>query len=200
MKEAVSKGSTAHSWRRRLVSVLLEFVILYAFWFVLCFHFTPQFFLMGAAAAALVTYLTNDLFYASLQQGENLRSAVGTIFLQIWRFILYLPWLIWQIVLANVQVAILVLNPRMPIEPAFFLFSTGMKKNMARVTLANSITLTPGTITVDLEEGNYTIHTLKPPLAEGLVSGDMQNRVARVYLEDAEKPPAVRWVYSLEDL
>ena len=73
MKEAVGKGTTAHSWQRRLVSVVLQFVILFAFWLLLCCHFRLQYYLMGAAAAGLVTYLTNDLLYASLQQGESLR-------------------------------------------------------------------------------------------------------------------------------
>jgi multicomponent Na+:H+ antiporter subunit E len=105
-----------------------------------------------------------------------------------------------QIIMANLQVAYLVLHPKMPIEPVLLLFRTRMRKGIAQVTLGNSITLTPGTITASLENGKYIIHTLKPPLASGLVEGKMQGRIAKVYLEEEETKPKVRWVYSLEEL
>ena len=200
IKGNVILKETTGRQNRRLVSIAVEFVMLFAFWLILSGHFQLKYILIGAGAAGLVTFLTNDLFYAALQQGENRRVTVWNIFLQIWRFLLYLPWLFSRIVMANVQVACLVLNPKMPIEPVLFLFSTKMKKGISRVTLANSITLTPGTITVDLENRNYIIHTLKPPLADELVNAVMQNKVAKVYLEDKEKPPEVRWVYVLEEL
>ncbi|HEY50613.1 MAG TPA: hypothetical protein G4O20_02285, partial [Dehalococcoidia bacterium] len=92
------------------------------------------------------------------------------------------------------------LHPRMPIEPALLLFRTRMRKGIARVTLANSITLTPGTITASLEGSNYIIHNLKPPLASSLVEGEMQNKIAHVYLEEEAPKPEVRWVHSLEEL
>ncbi len=118
----------------------------------------------------------------------------------MWRFLLYIPWLVLQIIMANVQVAYLVLHPKMPIEPVLLLFRTRMRKGIAQVTLGNSITLTPGTITISLEDGRYIIHNLKPPLASSLVEGKMQNKIAKVYLEEEEPKPEVRWIYSLEEL
>jgi multicomponent Na+:H+ antiporter subunit E len=82
----------------------------------------------------------------------------------------------------------------MPIEPVLFLFKTKMRKGIAQVTLANSITLTPGTVTVNLENGKYIIHTLKPPLARELAEAKMQNKVAAIYMEEKEQPPTTRWV------
>ena len=199
-KENGRHGKIMRQYSRRLVSVITQFVILFGLWLILSGHFQVKYILIGALSAGAVTYLTNDLFYSSLQKGESAGAAIATIFLQIGRFILYIPWLIWQIVLANVGVALIILNPKMPIDPGFLLFSTKMKKNISRVTLANSITLTPGTVTVRLEEGEYIIHNLQPSLASGLTDGSMQNRVAKVYLEDEESPPEYRWVYSLEDL
>jgi len=192
-------GITIHG-QNRLLSITLQFVILFAFWLLLSGRYQAKYIIIGVISAALVTFLTNDLFYFALQRGEELGMKSGQVFRQIWRFLLYIPWLLLQIILANVQVAYLVLHPKMPIEPALFLFRTRMRKGMAQVTLANSITLTPGTITVSLEDGNYIIHTLKPPLASGLVDGTMQSKVARVYLEEKEPRPEVRWVYSLKEL
>lgn len=190
---------TIHS-QNRLFSIILQFVILFAFWLLLSGRYQAKYIIIGAIAAALVTFLTNDLFYAVLQRGERLGVKPRQVLQQIWRFLLYIPWLLIQIVLANVQVAYLVLHPRMPIEPGLLLFRTKMRKGIAQVTLANSITLTPGTITASLDEGNYIIHNLKPPLASSLVEGTLQNKVAHVYLEEEEPKPEVRWAYSLEEI
>ncbi len=184
----------------RLLSIILQFIVLFAFWLLLSGRYQAKYIIIGALAAALVTFLSNDLFYAVLQRDERIGIKAGQVLRQIWHFLLYIPWLLVQIVLANVQVAYLVLHPRMPIEPALLLFRTRMRKGMARVTLANSITLTPGTITASLEGSNYIIHNLKPPLASSLVDGTMQNKVAHVYLEEEYPKPEVRWVYSLEDI
>ena len=190
---------TIHS-QNRLFSIILQFVVLFAFWLLLSGRYQAKYIIIGAIAAALVTFFTNDLFYAVLQRGERLGVKPRQVLQQIWRFLLYIPWLLIQIVLANVQVAYLVLHPRMPIEPGLLLFRTKMRKGIAQVTLANSITLTPGTITASLDEGNYIIHNLKPPLASSLVEGTLQNKVAHVYLEEEEPKPEVRWAYSLEEI
>jgi len=186
--------------QNRLFSIVLQFVILFIFWLLLSGRYEAKYIILGAISAALVTFLTNDLFYFVLQRGERLGIKTRQVFLQMWRFLLYLPWLLLQIIMANLQVAYLVLHPRMPIEPVLLLFRTRMSKGIAQVTLGNSITLTPGTITTSLEDGNYIIHTLKPPLASSLVEGKMQNKIAKVYLEGKEPKPEVRWVYSLEEL
>ena len=190
---------TVHG-QNRLFSIILQFVILFAFWLLLSGRYQAKYIIIGVISAALVTFLTNDLFYSALQRGERVGIKTRQVLRQIGRFILYIPWLLLQIILANVQVAYLVLHPRMPIEPGLLLFRTKMRKGIAQVTLANSITLTPGTITTSLEDGNYIIHNLKPPLASSLVDGTMQNKVAHVYLEEEYKKPEVRWVHSLEDI
>jgi len=200
MKNALDVPETTFRGQNRWLSLILQFGVLFIFWLLLSGRYQAKYIIIGAFSAALVTFLTNSLFYSVLQRGEQPGVKTRQVWLQIWRFVLYLPWLLLQIIMANVQVAYLVLHPKMPIEPALLLFRTRMRKGIAQVTLANSITLTPGTITVSLEEGNYIIHTLKPPLASSLVEGNMQNKIARVYLEEKEPKPEVRWVYSLEEL
>ena len=64
------------------------------------------------------------------------------------RFLLYLPWLAYQILASNIYVAYLVLHPRMPIDPSLVEFETSLQSERALVLLAQSITLTPGTVTV----------------------------------------------------
>ena len=186
--------------QNRLLSIILQFIVLFVFWLLLSGRYQAKYIILGVISAALVTFLSNDLFYAVLQRDEQVGIKTRQVLRQIWHFLLYIPWLLVQIVLANVQVAYIVLQPRMPIEPGLLLFRTRMRKGMARVTLANSITLTPGTITASLEDDSYIIHNLKPPLASSLVDGTMQNKVAHIYLEEEYPKPEVRWVYSLEDI
>ena len=201
MSSTLRPQKTTKREHSRLVSVVLQYFILFAFWLILSGHYQAKYIIIGALAAGLVTFLTNDLFYSTLRYGEHVEIKTRLILLQLVRFLAYIPWLLGQIVLANIQVACLVINPKMPIEPVLFLFKTQMRKGMSQVTLANSITLTPGTITVSLENGNYIIHTLKLPLAQSLADAVMQNKVARVYLEKPDPAPAAtRLVYSLEEL
>ena len=200
MRSVLRSLKTKGLRHKRLISVVLQFAILFAFWLILSGHFQVKYILIGAFSAGLVTFLTNDLFYAALRYGERAEPGIYSVFIQILRFVAYLPWLLSRIIMANVQVAYLVLHPKMPIEPGFLIFQTKMRKGIAQVTLANSITLTPGTITVSLEKGRYIIHTLKPPLAQELVEAVMQNKVAAIYDEEKERPPVTRWAYSLEEL
>jgi len=185
---------------QRLISVVLQFVLLFAFWLLLSGHYQAKYIVIGALAAGLVTLLSNDLFYLALRYGESAEPRIQLVLLQLWRFLVYLPWLLSRIIMANIQVAYLVLHPKMPIDPGLLVFRTRMKKGIAQVTLANSITLTPGTITTSLENGRYIIHTLKRPLAGELEDATMQNKIARVYLEAKEPPPTTQWAHSLEEI
>ena len=191
MRSTSQAQKTTRHWHRRLTSVVLQFVILFTFWLILSGHYQAKYIAIGAISAGLVTFLTNDILYSMLRYGERGEPKIRSVFLQ---------WLLSRIIMANVQVAYLILHPKMPIDPVLFLFRTRMRKGIAQVTLANSITLTPGTVTVNLENGNYIVHTLKPPLAQELAGAVMQNKIAKVYMEEKEQPPATRWVYSLEAL
>ncbi len=75
--------------------------------------------------------------------------------------ILYIPFLLWEIIKANIQVAIIVLSPRLPIKPAIVQAKTELKSDVGKMTLANSITLTPGTLTIDIIDDTYFIHCVK---------------------------------------
>lgn len=80
----------------------------------------------------------------------------------------YIAVLIWEIVKANWTVMKMILSVKKEREPVLFRFKTGLKTRTARVVLANSITLTPGTITVSLEEDEYVVHCLDKSLAAGM--------------------------------
>ncbi|MBW2148729.1 MAG: Na+/H+ antiporter subunit E [Deltaproteobacteria bacterium] len=151
------------------------FCILFALWLVLSGHYDLFHITLGVICSALVAYFSHDLLFPVFRWGRN----TGVAF----RFMRYLPWLFYQILLANVHVAKRALHPRMPIDPAVIQFKTRLSSDLALSTLANSITLTPGTITVDIREGKYFVHALTREVAEDLLSGEMENRVAAIYHE-----------------
>ena len=92
--------------------------------------------------------------------------------------LLYAPWLIWQIVKANVDVARRILHPALPIRPHVIRIRAGQKTDLGRVIFANSITLTPGTVTIDLEGDDLTVHALTDEAAAGLAGGEMDRCVS----------------------
>ena len=202
VRDASRSPKAKERYRRqgRWTIIALEFAILFAFWLVLSGRYEAKYLYIGALSAGLVTFLTNDLFYSLFARGEKERVNAQHTFLQLWRFLSYLPWLLFRIIKANIQVAYLVLHPRMPIDPVLLQFRTKLKRSFAQVMLANSITLTPGTTTVNLENGRYIIHVLVPPSAQELLNARMQNKVGAIFMEKEEKPPAARWAYSLEEL
>jgi multicomponent Na+:H+ antiporter subunit E len=156
---------------------LAVFVILYAFWLLLSGHYDLFHLSLGLICSLLVAFLSHDLLIENISAPKRLRKA--------WRFISYVPWLIYQIVLANFHVAYLVLNPK-AIDPQIVRFKTRLKSQFSMVTLGNSITLTPGTITMDIVDGEFHVHALSEKVADDLLSGEMERRVAHVYLEDED--------------
>lgn len=127
----------------------------------------------------VTAFLNHTLLFTDLKWGRNVR-----VFIRFWG---YLPWLFWEIVLASIYVAKVVLHPRMPIEPRIIEFDTKLKENLSMVTLGNSITVTPGTITVDIRDGRFLVHALTQEVANELLSGKMENRVAAVHGEGADR-------------
>ena len=185
---------------RRLGYTAVQFAALFAFWLVLSGDYHTKNVVTGVLAAGLVTFLTHDFLYPRTYPGKKRETSLLLTLSQWARFLGYLPWLLLSIVKANLQVAYLILHPQMPIDPAFIKFRTRLRNKIAHVILANSITLTPGTLTVDLEEGRYIVHALTPQSAQGLLTGQMQNKVGAIFGEKAEQPPTVVRAYSVEEV
>lgn len=153
------------------MAAALVFGACFAFWLLLSGHLAPLELTLGAAAAALVTALH--------RREERLSAALRALP----RLLAYLPWLLREIVRANLQVARLVLHPRLPIDPVLVRLEPRLEGDLALATLANSITLTPGTVTVDVDGRALVVHALTPAGAAALPAGAMARRVGRVFGE-----------------
>jgi len=159
------------------MAFIVTYIILLTFWIFISGNFDVWHFGWGIICCGLVAYLSNDLLFKDIHSENKSKEAFN--------FIFYIPWLLYQIVLANIHVAKLALHPRMNelIDPHIIKFKTKLKKDLAQVTFANSITLTPGTITILIKDGYFYVHGIDRAVQEEL-PGEMEERVARVYLEE----------------
>ncbi len=129
---------------------VLEFILIYILWILLTWSLGPQYLLVGLVVAALT----------SLVFGGLLARHPGRFFepkRYLW-FIYYLLTLIWYIIKANFDVAYRVLHPDLPIKPGIVKVKTTLKSDVSKTFLSNSITLTPGTLTVDVVGEDMYIH------------------------------------------
>jgi multicomponent Na+:H+ antiporter subunit E len=97
------------------------------------------------------------------------------------RLVVYVPYLLWEITKANLEVAYVVLHPDLPIDPKMVEFDAAVFSALPVTTLANSITLTPGTLTVDVSKSHFTVHTLTGGARESLFDGTLERAVRFVY-------------------
>jgi len=158
-----------------LRNFVLTFFILFAFWVLLSGRFDSFHLTLGVICSVLVGFLSHDLLFFNIRLGD-FRTRTR-------RFFLAGPWFLGQIFSANLHVAYLALSPKMPIDPQIIRFKTKLESDIAWVALANSITLTPGTITIDIREGEFFVHALDRKVAYDLNTGEMEDKIAHVIME-----------------
>jgi multicomponent Na+:H+ antiporter subunit E len=100
---------------------------------------------------------------------------------QLGRMVVYAPYLLWEITKANLEIAYVVLHPSLPIDPQLVEFRAAVWGDVPVTTLANSITLTPGTLTVSVADRYFTIHTLTAGSRRGLFEGSLERAVRFVF-------------------
>ncbi len=143
-------------------------LVLFALWLLLSGIFEPLLLGLGVASSAIVVYVAHRMDVID-HEGHPIHLT--------WRALLYFPWLVWEIVKANIDGAPVIVRPAMPIEPRLLDIAAGQKDDLGRVIYANSITLTPGTVTIATAGSAFTVHALTRGAAEGLESGEMDRRV-----------------------
>lgn len=151
----------------RYVASLLA--VLGAVWLGLSGHFESLLLGLGLLSCVAVAALARRM---RLVDAEGAPIQLGL------RALAYTPWLLWQILRANVDVALRILRPGLPIDPRVIRVKTSQRSDVARVVYANSITLTPGTVSLRVEGGEIEVHALTAEAAADLRSGRMDRRVS----------------------
>jgi len=165
---SAQNASDGHVGRARY-SVTLG-AVLFVIWLLWSGHYTPLLIGFGVVSCAIVLVLTRRMNIAD----QECAPLLGL------RPFIYLPWLIKEITLANIDVAKRVLTPKMPINPRMIRVRASQKSDLGRVIYANSITLTPGTVSVDMQGEEIVVHALTSEAADEDKSGDMDRRVTKL--------------------
>ena len=148
-------------------------ILMFVFWLALSGDFAVKFVVYGLICYPLLLLPNAD--------GTKKYFALGVSPIA---FLCYSLWLLKELVLANIDVVKATVRPELRIDPKVISFVFRADNPMAKVLLANSITLTPGTVTINVTpEGIYEVHALTDGAAEGLLSGAMPRKVAELFGE-----------------
>ena len=151
-----------------LLRALSLCLVLAVLWLLLSGHTEPLLLALGLVSAVTVVLIARRMDVIDLE-GHPIHL--------IWKAPFYWLWLLVEIIKANIDVARAIVRPRMPIRPRVLEVKGSQKTDLGRVIYANSITLTPGTVTIAIEDGTLTVHALTRGAASGLQTGEMDRRV-----------------------
>lgn len=151
-----------------------QFFTFLGFWLLVSGSFDWQHLLLGSAASFLLVMFWRD-------KSERVVGKVSAR--RLWLSVKTVGCLIYEVWSAACQVARIVLSRQMPIEPTLARTNTRLKTNRMRMLYANSITLTPGTLTVQLEQDHLLVHGLTRDAATGVATWDFENNLMQ--LEEA---------------
>ncbi len=153
------------------------FILSFIFWMLLTFEFTVPNIIVGAVSSIICALFFGRIFVTNVYKLLQPRR-------YFW-FIIYLFIFIWECLKANIDVAYRVLHPAMPIRPGIVKVKTTLKSDMAKMLLANSITMTPGTISVDIIDDNLYIHWIyirseDPEVYTPIITGAFEKYIKRI--------------------
>ncbi len=149
------------------------FLTLLIFWLMFNGRITTEIVLVGIVICGVLTFVWHKLF----------RNKRNTVFLSpklAWHYLRYVGNLVIEIIRCNFQVMRLILHPQEEVKPQLITFPLKLKSESHKVILANSITLTPGTITVGLRQNAICVHGLDASFMEGIEDCDMARRLEKI--------------------
>lgn len=155
-----------------MLRLILIAVTLYVYWLLLSGHYTPWLMISGAVLTIAVVVFTS---------AKGIVDSEGFPVERVGGGLAYWPWLAWQIVLSALNVTRIILDPRLPISPTMVQVGARQGSSVGITTYANSITLTPGTISVEVSEAERAIwvHAITRDGAEALEGDDEMNERVR---------------------
>jgi len=129
------------------------FLVVFVFWILFTQSLKTEELLVGIVVSLIITFISKNIFDFNLIKFDLPLRIIKFLFI-------FLPVFVYEIIKANIQLAFIVLNPNLPVNSAIIKNKTKLKGDISKLVLANSITLTPGTLTIDVENSYYYIHTV----------------------------------------
>ena len=158
--------------KNRLIKYGVPYVLLMGFWLILSPNHTSQAVVSGLALSGFVAYYSRDIWFSP----EEMPLYTLKHFRNMVRFF---GILLVEIVKANIDVAKIVLNPTMPINPQFVIVPMMLKNDVNKVIYGNSVTLTPGTLTVEIKNDYFVIHALTNEAAYAMKGSFIEKWILR---------------------
>ena len=146
-------------------------VSLTLFWVLLSGHYTMLILSLGFLSVLIVVWFVRRM--------DRVDGEVGVLPMRP-RLLYYLLWLMWQVVLSNIDLVRRILDPALPIRPTWQRLDIKVTSTPAKTLYANSITLTPGTLTTDVGDDHFMVHSLSPEGIEDLRKGEMEREIQRL--------------------
>lgn len=158
-------------------SLTMSFISLMIFWIVMSGFLTPIHISLGILSVASVMYVNYKLkvhrfFDDDMDDLSDLRFG---------RAVYYFFWMLLQVILAGIHVLIVISKPKMPIKTTMLQFRADLPSAHAKMILGNSITLTPGTLTVDIDGDLFTVHAIDEKSYASIVSDEMPRQVLKLF-------------------
>lgn len=142
-----------------------------AVWLLLSGHYTALIMSLGVVSVLIVVWF--------LWRMDRVDGQLGVLPMGP-RLVYYLLWLMWQVVLSNIDLVRRIWDPTLPIRPSWQRLDIKVTSQLAKTLYANSITLTPGTLTTDVREDHFMVHSLSPDGIEELRKGGMEHQIQRL--------------------
>jgi len=179
----LQKTNTAELMGRiSVLSLLLSFLSLMAFWLIMSGFFDILHISYGIVSVAVVLAVNFKLKTHRFFEDEM----DDLLHLRFGNVIVYIPWILLQILKSGFHVAFIILRPSTPVQPALLKFRVDLPSAHAKMILGNSITLTPGTLTIDIKGNEFTVHALSEASYAGIINDAMPRKVRGLFLKDSK--------------
>ena len=154
-----------------MIRVLSLSVLLMTVWLLFSGHYTVLHIGLGVASVIISVWIARRMEVVDYE-GQPIAISLAAVG--------YFPWLFWEVIKSNIDVAKRILSPSLPISPRVFHVTASQRTAVGRTIYANSITLTPGTVTIEVRGNEFEVHALTSDTEESLRTGKMDARVARM--------------------
>lgn len=168
----MSKGNIQTSPIRKGLRLIRNAGLLFILWIFLSGRTDPWLVILGIIASIGIAWLHRA------EEGD------GTLAIPVFRFMMYLPWLFYRILISNLHTAFVILHPKLPIDPVMIRYQTRLRNPAAVTLLANSITLTPGTVTTETAPGELMVHALDAESSGDLVSKRLEEKIEWIFKKE----------------
>jgi multicomponent Na+:H+ antiporter subunit E len=181
--------------KSKKANIIMHFCLMMGFWLILSGLYDLFHISLGVISVLTVLWLNAKIrdynfFEDELQKESNFK---------VYRLLYFIPFLIWEIISSSLRIAYLIIHPKMPIKTGIIKFKTNLPSMPARVLLGNSITLTPGTVVLQIEKDEFIVHSLTSDTDEAHIDHSLAVEVSKLFRTDAGRVVCNEEIISAED-